>query len=141
MLTVTSSNAPFWHQSSRASSNGNGPAAGGDVLHVHLRHTADGQRPRRASESETTSNYFKLLSNYFKHISKIFLYQTQHSRMKDESGAQSARTTNGSIDSLSPGRIYGTISLDTGTNWRRLVPPPHFPTLWLAGIHVSRVSV
>ena len=32
-----------------------------------------------------------------------------------------------------PGRIYGTISLDTGTKWRRLVPPPHFPTLWLAG--------
>ena len=22
----------------------------------------------------------------------------------------------------------------TGTNWRRLVPPPHFPTLWLAGV-------
>ena len=32
-----------------------------------------------------------------------------------------------------PGRIYGTTSLDTGTKWRRLVPPPHFPTLWLAG--------
>ena len=39
----------------------------------------------------------------------------------------------GSMDSLSPGRIYGTTSLDTGTNWRRLVPPPPFPTLWLAG--------
>ena len=37
------------------------------------------------------------------------------------------------MDSLSPGRIYGTTSLDTGTNWRRLVPPPLFPTLWLAG--------
>ena len=38
------------------------------------------------------------------------------------------------MDSLSPGRIYGTTSLDTGTNWRRLVPPPLFPTLWLAGV-------
>ena len=43
----------------------------------------------------------------------------------------------GSMDSLSPGRIYGTTSLDTGTNWRRLVPPPLFPTLWLAGLPLA----
>ena len=31
-------------------SNGSGPAAGGDVLHLHLRHTAVGQRPRRGGQ-------------------------------------------------------------------------------------------
>ena len=45
----------------------------------------------------------------------------------------SSRWLYGFMDSLSPGRIYGTTSLDTGTNWCRLVPPPLFPTLWLAG--------
>ena len=37
--------------------------------------------------------------------------------------------------------IYGTTSLDTGTKWRRLVPPPHFPTLWLAGAASPLVTV
>ena len=35
--------------------------------------------------------------------------------------------------------IYGATSLDTGTKWRRLVPPPQFPTLWLAARLVRRV--
>ena len=44
------------------------------------------------------------------------------------------------MDSLSPGRIYGTTCADTGNKWRRLVPPPLFPTLWLAGFTVSKCA-
>ena len=68
-----------------------------------------------------------------------------HTRTAERSHQASAPTVppsalSGSIDSLSPGRIYGTTSLDTGTNWRRLVPPPHFPTLWLAGSLATALS-